>query len=66
MTPKQVFGRTMRGLVAALAGGMLAASSCETADVRAVIAGLDAAADQINDDENISFGEWVSSQLDDL
>ncbi len=50
-----------------LAGGLLLATSCNLRELEAVSIGLGAAADQLerDQDEDITFGEWLLSELDD-
>ena len=46
---------------------MMLAVSCSPTEVRAVISGIEAAArilDDRNDDDDISFGDWLASELD--
>lgn len=61
--------RKWKGLVAMFGATMLfsTGSSCSSDSLRAVVIGLDAAANQIEqDNRDISFGDWLSSELDDL
>lgn len=46
--------------------GLFFSSSCSSSDIRAVVAGLEAAAHELNQDENdVTFLDWVQSELDD-
>jgi hypothetical protein len=45
---------------------MLLSSSCGVEELRALVAGVDAAADRLEDDhDDISFGDWLADELDD-
>lgn len=60
--------RLQRGLVrlAMLTlGTTLMTSGCSPEAIRALIIGLDAAADQIEDDDDVSFEDWLQDELDD-
>ena len=54
---------------AAVGSGVVLAGSCSSAEVRqAVLAGVELAANQLLDgagDDDISFGDWLSSELND-
>ena len=53
--------------IAASAGaaGLLLASSCNLADLQAVAVGVDAATQYLEDEDDMTFGEWLMSELDD-
>ncbi len=53
------------GLVVAASGTVLA-SSCSTSEVKAILAGVEVVTDQLENSQNdgISFGDWLSSELD--
>lgn len=59
----------VRGLTAMLGGGAVLASSCSSEEFQAaVLAGVNAATDSLVDstnDNDISFLDWVESELDD-
>ncbi len=56
----------IRTAVAASSAGMLFASSCSTDQLQAVAAGLDVVFASLNDtDDNITFGDWLLSELQD-
>ena len=62
---QMVSGMWKTGLVAA-AGGTVLASSCSTSEVKAVLAGVELVTDQLsNRDDDLNFGDWLSSELDD-
>ena len=69
MSRKTAFDNLLKLTAALGASGMLFASSCSVQDVRAVGAGLNAAAgyfdDQPADDDDISFGDWLADELKD-
>ncbi len=53
-----------------LAGFTVLGTACETEDLRAVAAGLEAVAGQLqrqdqDHDDDITFGEWLLSEFDD-
>jgi hypothetical protein len=54
------------GLVLAV-GGTVLASSCSTSEVKAILAGVEVATNQLDQarNDNISFGDWLASELDD-
>jgi len=56
-----------RSLAGIASASVLFASSCGAAELRAVLAGVDAAADRLerNHDDDISFGDWLADELDD-
>jgi hypothetical protein len=59
--------RLARCGLAVLAAGTLFSSSCSSAGIQAVIAGIDAAAATLNQslgDDDLSFGEWLLNELD--
>ena len=61
--------RSWRVLVLACAAGTLFASSCGSNGLQAVVAGLDAAAQELdrgNRNNDISFGNWLMDELGDL
>jgi len=61
------FCRPAGGALAALTSGTIFAAGCSDTAVRAVAAGISAAASSINNsrDEDISFADWVISELED-
>ena len=54
-----------RGGLIVMAGGTILASSCSTSEVNAVLTGVELVADQFDhsQNDNISFGHWLSSAL---
>ena len=61
-----LYGIGRVGLVVA-AGGTVLASSCSTSDVKAILAGVEVATNVLDRGHNndISFSDWLSSELDD-
>lgn len=64
------YGQAAMGLL--LAGYVVLGAACEANDLQAVAAGLEAAAGQLqgrdldqSHDDNLTFGEWLLSELDD-
>lgn len=58
--------RSWKGMLTLMAMGMLHAASCSSEDLRAVVVGLSAAANVIeNQDSDISFSDWLASELQD-
>ena len=64
--PAKNLWRAAAGLFAA---GTLLASSCNSADIEAIFDALEVAAHQLEQqqhDEDISFGDWLRDELNDL
>ena len=64
------YGQAATGLL--LAGYVVMGAACEASDLQAVAAGLEAAAGQLqgrdlnqSHEEDLTFGEWLLSELDD-
>lgn len=66
------YGQAAMGLL--LAGYVVLGAACEASDLQAVAAGLEAAAGQLqgrdlnpsqSHDDDLTFGEWLLSELDD-
>ena len=64
------YGQAVMGVL--LAGYIVLGAACEASDLQAVAAGLEAAAGQLqgrdlnqSHEEDITFGEWLLSELDD-
>ncbi len=58
-----------RGLALACAAGTLFGSSCGSNQLQAVVAGIEAAAselDRTNRSDDISFGNWLMDEIEDL
>ena len=55
-----------RALAAVVTTGALFTASCDLADLDAVAVGIEAATDHLNDEDDISFGDWLRDELDDL
>ncbi len=71
MSRKNVFEALLRTAAVVGGAGMLFASSCSLQNMEAVGVGIDAAAGYFNDqavedeDEDISFGDWLADELKD-
>lgn len=58
--------RLGRALVVALAGAApLSTVSCEADQIQALVQGFETVADEIEDQQEVTLGEWLSSELDD-
>ena len=69
MLKKKSKQNVWRGLALACAAGTLFGSSCSSSGFQAVVAGLDAAAQELDRgdrSEDISFGNWLMDELGDL
>ncbi len=57
---------TARGFgILALFGLGFAAGGCDTGDVQAILIGIEAATNQLEDNDQITFSDWLQSELDD-
>ena len=70
MCKKRTARDVLKRAIALSATGMLLATSCSATGLRALSDGLDAvvgslAAADRDHDEDITFGEWILSELDD-
>jgi len=68
MRIKDATDKLLRVLVGLSFAGVLLGSSCITEGLQAIVAGLDAATDSLthaDDDDELNFGEWLLSELDD-
>ena len=65
-TFKRVVCGTWRTAFLVAAAGTLLESSCSTAEVKAILTGIEVATNQLNqaENDNISFGDWLASELD--
>ena len=64
---KHSAGYAFRSVAGLLAGGLLLSTSCSLRELEAVSAGLEAATHQLDgEDEDITFGEWLLDELNDL
>ena len=62
-----VKNRLVRLTAAALSGGVLAGTSCSSDAIHALVIGLEAAASELDGErDDISFSDWLESELDDL
>lgn len=63
---RHIVGGIWRAGLVVAAGGTVLASSCSTSEVRTVLAGVEAVTNEIDRarNDNISFSEWLSSELD--
>lgn len=69
MNTSQRSFRHWKTVVGISASGMLFASSCGSIELEAIVVGIDAAARHISDGQkadDISFGDWLLSELGDL
>ena len=69
MLLKQAKRKLWRGAVALCAAGTLFGGSCSSEQLNAVAAGIGAVADELGHqraDDDITFGEWLLSELEDL
>ena len=63
-----LWSRAKKSAVMAMSAGTMFASSCSSDTVRAVIAGIDAAAGALDSsisEQDQTFGEWLLGELDD-
>lgn len=60
--------RLLKVAVGMGAAGMVFGSGCGSSGLQAVVAGLEAAASQLEQerDDDISFGDWLRDELEDL
>ena len=68
MSLKHSAGNLLKTAVCFSAAGMLLGASCGAQELNAVVAGIEAAAVQLNNhdrDDDVTFGEWLLSELDD-
>ncbi len=68
MLVKRSATQVIKAAVASSAAGMLMAGGCGMEELQAVATGLQAAAGQLDRgdrDDNITFGDWLISELDD-
>lgn len=66
MQPRSTFAGARRAALILCSGGCLLNATCNSAALEAIIIGLDAAAQQIRDeDDEVTFGDWLESEFDD-
>ncbi|UCE59555.1 MAG: hypothetical protein JSU63_19195 [Phycisphaerales bacterium] len=66
MTKKPALNSVIRTVAGVCAAGVVIGSGCSM-DLGALMAGLDAAANYSSEqDDDISFGDWLRDELDDL
>jgi len=67
MNPNRLLKVIRRTFVAVCSATMLLSSSCGIQELRAVVAGVDAAADRLNGnhDDDVSFRDWLADEIDD-
>ncbi|MFH1109006.1 MAG: hypothetical protein V1790_07415 [Planctomycetota bacterium] len=65
-TLRRVVHETWRAAILLSAAGTMLEASCSTDQVRAVLAGVEVATNQLDQaqNDNISFGDWLASELD--
>lgn len=67
MTTMQAASRLWKVLVLLGGATTLLATTCTSNEIAATVAGLDAAAHRLDhQDEDISFGDWLRDELDNL
>jgi len=65
MTTCRELGRRIVVVAAVTAAGTVIAGGCTTEQVRAVAAGIDIVINNLDRDDDISFGDWIESELAD-
>ena len=65
-TLRRVVNGTWRAAILLSAAGTMLEASCSTDQVRAILAGVEVATNQLDQAQNdsISFGDWLASELD--
>ena len=65
-TLKRIIGGAWRGAILLSAAGTMLETSCSTDQVRAILAGVEVATNQLDQaqNDNISFGDWLASELE--
>ena len=63
MAGKRRMRKLFRGLVSITTAGVLLQASCGSGDIRAVLAGVDAATRELEDQNQITLGEFILNQL---
>ena len=68
MLRERLLGNLLRAAVGMGAAGMLFGVSCSAGQLRALAAAVNAATSEFNehDDNDISFGDWLLNELEDL
>ena len=67
MSLKRTGNKLWRCALGLCVAGTLFGSSCSSEQIEAVAAGLQAAVSEMDDrDDNISFGDWLMNELEDL
>ncbi len=67
MNPKCKVGRLLGTSLAVAVAGTLIGGGCDVADLEALVVGVNAAADHLEgEDDDISFGDWLRDELEDL
>ncbi len=64
MNRKRNFSRILQTMATFSCAGTLFASSCSSSEIRAVTAGIDALTQELDNNDDISFGDFLISQLD--
>lgn len=64
MLKRFAFGRTMF-LATGLVSICLSVPACTEEEAAAVLAGVQVVANELDDSEDVSFRDWLSSELDD-
>ena len=65
-TLRRVVNGTWRAAILLSAAGTMLETNCSTDQVRAILAGVEVATNQLDQaqNDNISFGDWLASELD--
>lgn len=67
MIRNRLFKKLLRAAVGVGAAGMLFGASCTASGLRAIAAGVEAATSQLEQQDNdISFRDWLLNELEDL
>ena len=65
-TLRRVVNRTWRAAILLSAAGTMLETNCSADQVRAILAGVEVATNELDQaqNDNISFGDWLASELD--
>lgn len=65
MAGKRRIRKLLRGMASITTAGVLLQASCGSSDIRAVLAGVDAATRELENQDQITLAEFILSQLGD-
>ncbi|MGB2986277.1 MAG: hypothetical protein WBE26_10370 [Phycisphaerae bacterium] len=68
MSTKRIANDLFKTAAGLCAAGVLLGSSCSSSELEAIVTGVEAAANSLDNrehEDNITFGEWLLSELDD-